>query len=480
LKMKSKKSWKQIISVGLAASVIASVGMLPVARGELVYEPEVSPAAPPAVRADDRDQMRTALQSSEKAKATVQSVQAAPAQQVQQVQMVQPVQPVQQVQAAPVQQLYSVTTPAQVIAAPVAAPQAVSATDAPQVDVQSLSKAELMRRERTRTELQNEDLLQERLEELRLRDEKRRTDQLLGQEPGAQQAGEANMSVAAPTAPTTQGVAAPITDHPGQYVAAPVPTQVQATNQGPEAAAYGNYTPGAQAQIAGGQSVTTMSASDLDKDDHVKFSMSPHAGVSIMNTNSAFDVTGKVAAGFTLGMGISDNVTFELGYTYAQYGIGLGDSSSYGSYGYAGNTDTYQLNQNVFEAGLKLDLLGPDSKFRPFVGGGGGYAKSYLNFPSSVTQYYQTAGYNNPDFDSSDFLGYVEAGFDAKISKQISVGMVAKYYKVLSDDENQNLNYGNFYSGSYGGGMNPTQAIAGTQLAQSSFYSLLADVSFAF
>ena len=45
-----------------------------------------------------------------------------------------------------------------------------------------------MRRERTREELKNEDILQERLEELRLRDEKRRTDQLLGttsQDPNA-------------------------------------------------------------------------------------------------------------------------------------------------------------------------------------------------------------------------------------------------------------------------------------------------------
>ena len=68
------------------------------------------------------------------------------------------------------------------------APPAPQMAQESQPEVQSLSKTELMRRERTREELKNEDILQERLEELRLRDEKRRTDQLLGttsQDPNA-------------------------------------------------------------------------------------------------------------------------------------------------------------------------------------------------------------------------------------------------------------------------------------------------------
>jgi hypothetical protein len=158
--MKSKKSTKQMISVGTLAVAFTTFSYLPTGRAELVYEPEISPAAPAAVRADDRSQMRTALQSSEKAQATVQAAQ--PVQQVQQVQAAQP-----QVQyVAPVQPVavYSVTTPAQVAEAQVPAVQSgVSTSEAPQTEVQSLSKTELMRRERTRTELKNEDLLQERL-----------------------------------------------------------------------------------------------------------------------------------------------------------------------------------------------------------------------------------------------------------------------------------------------------------------------------
>ena len=184
-------------------------GIFAQARGELVYEPEVSPQAPAQVRADDREQMRTVLSASEKAQATVQASQPVQQVAVQQVApapvyaaptpAAQPVyqqpiyqQPVyqQQVAVAPVQQVAPApvyAAPAPVAAAPAvqaqaSAPQGVSADSAPATEVQSLSKTELMRRERTRTELKNEDLLQERLEELRLRDEKKRTDQLLGQD----------------------------------------------------------------------------------------------------------------------------------------------------------------------------------------------------------------------------------------------------------------------------------------------------------
>jgi outer membrane protein W len=341
-----------------------------------------------------------------------------------------------------------------------------------------------MRRERTRTELKNEDLLQERLEELRLRDEKRRTDQLLGAEgaaaaAGQQQGGTANMNVA-PDALSVQGVVAPVTDHPGEVLNAPVPTQAQ----GPNVAAYtaSPYTPSAQAQIVGAQSVTAQQALPSSNDDHVKLSITPRAGVSIMNVDNAFTVSGKGAAGIGLGMGVTDNLSVEVGYTYAEYGIGLANSA-YIQQMFTGTSDTYDLKQNVFDIGMKLDLVSSDSRFRPFIGGGAAYSKGYLNYPTSVTQLYQQYSPNfSPDFESSDFLGYLSAGFDAQVSKTIAVGLNLRYYKVFSDSENENLNYGSFYgSGYYGGGqVDQGKLLTGTQLAQSSFYSILGTVTFSF
>jgi outer membrane protein W len=509
LKMKSKKSITQFISVGALAAVVTSFGYLPSARSEMVYEPEVSQTAPTAVRADDRDQMRTALQSSEKVQTTVQ---AQPAQQVQ-VQQVQPVQvqqPVQQVQVQPVQAqamqaqapqiqyvapvaqpvvVSSVASPSQIAEAPIPAVQGgVSTSEAPQTEVQSLSKTELMRRERTRTELKNEDLLQERLEELRLRDEKRRTDQLLGAENN--QLGGTAAPVMAPVAETTQGVVSPVTDHPGEVLNAPVPTAAQAQAQAPApaqgqaVAAYvaSPYTPAAQAQMAGNQSVTSAQAVPGSSDDHTKLYITPRFGVSVMNVDNAFNVSGKYSAGVGLGMGITDNLSFEVGYTYSSYGIGLGGANSVYASAFTGSSDTYVLNQNVFDAGLKLALLGPDSRFRPFVGVGAAYAKGYLNYPQASAQQYQLLNPNfSPDFESSDFLGYLSVGFDAQVSKTVSVGMNARYYKVLSDSENESLYAGSFYGGGYGGGaIDPAKLQEGTALAESSFYSLLGTVTFQF
>jgi outer membrane protein W len=293
--------------------------------------------------------------------------------------------------------------------------------------------------------------------------------------------GTANPAMAPAVEAPTQGVVSPVTDHPGEVLNAPVPTAAQAQAPGPNVASYtvSPYTPAAQAQIVGAQSVTSAQALPASNDDRVRLSITPHAGVSIMNADSAFTVSGKGAAGIGLGMGVTDNLSVEIGYTYAEYGIGLGglNASYYNPY-FNGNSDTYTLKQNVFDAWLKLSLLGADSKFRPYIGGGAAYSKGYLNYPTAVAQLYQGINNFSPDFESSDFLGYLSVGFDAQVSKTVSIGMNARYYKVMSDSENENLYYGSFY----GGGFNsdPTKLQAGTQLAQSSFYSLLGTVTFAF
>jgi outer membrane protein W len=201
-----------------------------------------------------------------------------------------------------------------------------------------------------------------------------------------------------------------------------------------------------------------------------------------MNVDNAFTVSGKGAAGIGLGMGVTDNLSVEVGYTYAEYGIGLANSA-YIQQMFTGTSDTYDLKQNVFDIGMKLDLVSSDSRFRPFIGGGAAYSKGYLNYPTSVTQLYQQYSPNfSPDFESSDFLGYLSAGFDAQVSKTIAVGLNLRYYKVFSDSENENLNYGSFYgSGYYGGGqVDQGKLLTGTQLAQSSFYSILGTVTFSF
>src|SRR5207248_2605090 len=78
-------------------------------------------------------------------------------------------------------------------------------------EVQNLSRTELMRRERVREEVKNEDILQERLEELRLRDEKRRTEAVMGSQSQSQ-----SQSQASGIAASEVVVTPPATERPGQ------------------------------------------------------------------------------------------------------------------------------------------------------------------------------------------------------------------------------------------------------------------------
>jgi outer membrane protein W len=462
MKPNKPNQWQTRFSVALGASVIATMTMLPTARAELVYEPEVSPNAPAQVRQDDREQTRQALDSSQRAQNTVQATQ------VRQ----QPVyqQPVYYQQPAP-----------QPVAVPVAVqfqPQVqVAPTQdvaSPQIEVQSLSKTELMRRERTREELKNEDILQERLEELRLRDEKKRTQQLLGDgsaAPGNEPGGV--VPVEGLAIPPGQVVVAPQTDRPGQPApeVAPVPTQAQAQQY-----SSGPYTQAAQDKMNTTQAAQ-VSIANPEENRPSQFYVSPHAGISSMSTNSGFQVNGHYAVGVSAGVAVSDNIALEVGYTYAEYGVDMGNSIQ-AIFAPGTQFDTYILKQNVIDATLKLYLLGPDSKIRPFVGGGGGYSIGYLNYPSNVPTFGLQS--SNQNYQTNSFLGEISTGLDVKVSKAVSIGAAFKYYTVLSSSQNNNLQFGAYGYGPAGLGPNLAQAQTGAALGQTGFYSITAGVNFSF
>lgn len=435
LKIKNK------MTIALGAGVLATVGLLPTARAELVYEPEISPNAPAQVRADDRADTRQALQASERMQATVQA---------------------QPMQTAIVPVAVQVQPQVQV------APPAPQMAQESQPEVQSLSKTELMRRERTREELKNEDILQERLEELRLRDEKRRTDQLLGttsQDPNAPVAPIAGL--ANQQAPQSEVVVSPVTARPGEAApqVAPVPTTAQAQQFSGAPAAY---TPAAQQQMMGASTATAVAApSDDDKPN--QFYIGAHGGISSMSLGSnmiGLNATGLYSLGVAGGIMISDYMALEVGYTYNEYGISMGQA-----YTVPGLTQySYNLNQNVIDANLKIYVLNKDSKIRPFIIGGGGYSISSLTYPNQLTSIYggQLA---NQSYNSNAFLGEIGVGLDLRVTKSISIGASYKFNGVLSSNNGSN----NIY---YYNGANAQQALTGASLQQSSFSTIQAGVSF--
>jgi outer membrane protein W len=496
-----KRKVKAVLLPGLAvvAASAASLAHLPQAQAELVYEDQPT-AAQTAKSADDRAALRGALSASEKAKATAAAEAAAPPQTA-------PIAIAAPAQALPV----AAPAPVAVQAAPLAAPAVTDAAAAPAPEVQNLSKSELLRRERVREELRNEDTLQERLEELRLRDEKKRTEQLIQGPVGATVDGAAPQAAAVPAqAPAANSsiqqevIVAPVTDHPGKAAATPqlqplTPTAaVLASPQGPDAPT----------------AVITTNAAPASEGDKTMFTIKPQAGIANLSSSDGYDLHPHFSVGGGLAVEASNYITFEANYTYSEYGVDIASVNPFANYYQsAGGSglQTLVLKQNVFDAGLKFHLLGQDSRVRPFIGGGGGYSKSYMNYNQNVLNLENQEGYQafGKDYESSSYMGYLSTGLDIKVTHNISVGLTFKYYAVLSSSEDSLNNtaflpggqpyggaYGNGYGygGGYGGygqpygavgqnGYNATdyeKQVVGGSLALSSFYTLMAGVNFTF
>ena len=354
-------------------------------------------------------------------------------------------------------------------------------------EVQAFTKAELMRRMRFRAEMKNDDFVQQRLEELRLRDEQRRADQLINGGPARLDADSAPVATQAPLPPLAiETVQAPITERPGQPQAAPVAPPVQ--------------TPVAVVQVSSGASSPAVSGSSVlesegfaPREEKLVIRLTPRAGVSSMRSPDAnVLVRGRYSAGLSLGIEASESMTFELGYQFSEYGISLQPT-----YGFSWNspTGTYEsraLRQNLVDAGLKFYLLGSRSRLRPFVGGGGGWQRSFVNYDSRyralVQAYSPTVGVQ--DYEASSFVGQINTGMDVRISKSVSVGAQFRYNRVLGSNSSQQIPYNAMWGASgaysgygYGGAAaiaDPGNQIAGLQLQRASFYSVLAGVNFIF
>ncbi len=469
-----------------------------IAQAELVFQ-NPAQAAQSQQRLDDRENTRKVMGASEQMATAVEVGDTVSALDPQVTELPVPpvavksaaqgvaVVPVQQAQVNPPRVASAGVTLAQ---AQVQAPlqvQTPSADPLETPEVQAFTKAELMRRMRFRAEMKNDDFVQQRLEELRLRDEQRRADQLINGGPARLDADAASVAVQAPLPPlAVETVQTPITERPGQPQAAPVAQPVQ--------------TPVAVVQVSSGASSPAVSGSSVlesegfaPREEKLVIRLTPRAGVSSMRSPDAnVLVRGRYSAGLSLGVEASESMTFELGYQFSEYGISL--QPTYGS-SWSSPTGTYEsraLRQNLVDAGLKFYLLGTRSRLRPFVGGGGGWQRSFVNYDSRyralVQAYYPTVSVQ--DYEASSFIGQVSTGMDVRISKSISVGAQFRYNRVLGSNSSQQIPYNAMWGASgaypgfgYGGAAAMTDSgnqIAGLQLQRASFYSVLAGVNFVF
>ncbi len=456
---------KKIAHVGLSLSVVCAACWVVGSSqsfADLVYDEQVQPGSEASIegtRTEDRSSMRTALGSAEKARVAINN---------------RPT-------------IGVLNTQSVIVGEDRSAPATVSPTAPGGVN---LSKSELLRRERMRTELQNEDVLQERLEELRLRDEKRRTDEVLGRagEGDAEFASEAHKnsvktghqsnvtdvmvsSQAAPQ-PMAPTVSQPVVQVVPQVMAAPQVVDSMPT-LAPVMTSNGTYFIPAE-----------------KSKESTQVSVMPRGGLSSMTGSSGYNILSRYSVGLGLGVNVSENLAFELGYTYSEYGVALSSSNPFvlNYQYYLGNAEPLVMKQNLVDAGLRLYFLGTESKIRPFIGGGAAYGKSYINYDQKIMQGLSNSGYSYManDYEVSSFLGFLSAGFDLKLAKSISVGAMFRYYGVLTTRENSSLNnaafspYSYYGSGYYNYSADSDKQILGGSLARNPFYSILAGVSFTF
>ena len=420
MKFRDPKNWGALIGAG----VLATLAILPEAHAELIYDEQIQqqPSAPtaPAARVEDRETLRQVIHSSQKAEAAVQQPQV----------VSQPIQ---------VMQVPAVSTP------PVTA------------EVQNLSKSELMRRERMREEMKNEDVLQERLEALRLKDEQKRSDQILA------------LPVSNAVAPVTASV--------------PMKEEIVSPGLAPTPMVVASATPGKSDQISTVQAASVTSAdatSTAPAEQKTSVIIAPRGGLTEINASSQFNVQPRFTAGLGLGVAASDHLVMEVGYTYSEFGASNNSVSAANYYQPGLPNNAFQslvVKQNVFDLGMKVYILGSDSKIRPFIGGGGSYSKTFVNYDPTIVNFYNSAGNTlmTQDVQLSSYLGYLSTGIDVQITKSISIGAMFKYYQVLSStyqSQSPTSMYGSAYTPDI------DKQMLGNSLQNSSFHSITAGASF--
>jgi hypothetical protein len=237
------------------------------------------------------------------------------------------------------------------------------------------------------------------------------------------------------------------------------------------------------------------------EENRLAMTVMPRGGLANMTSATGFNISGRYSTGIGFGVGVSENVSFDLGYQFSEYGVAMASSNPFvqyamslnQGYGYNPTFETIAMKQNVVDAGLKLHFLGSDAKLRPFIGGGGAYSKSFVNYDVRILDTLNRMGFRYPsaDYEMSSFLGYLSAGLDVRLSKSISIGAVGKYYAVLTARENQPLNNAAFYYNQgltyqpgalvgYPGYYNTydEKQVLGGSLLRAGFYSVLLGVSF--
>jgi hypothetical protein len=222
-----------------------------------------------------------------------------------------------------------------------------------------------------------------------------------------------------------------------------------------------------------------------EEEEKMRVGITPRGGITgILSSN--FEVNSRYSVGLGINVEVMDHFGIEAGYTRAQYNIAAG--AAYGSIytGYA--QQQLNMSQNVFDIGPRFNILGRKSRVQPFVGVGVGYYRNNIGLDQTTLSYvrmYNPAMAN--DFTVSGALGYVGGGAEFKITDNIGLMGLFRYYNVFSARQSNPLSSAAFVqngASGFGGatavpGGDPRFA-ASRNFGKANFYTLQAGLTISF
>lgn len=160
--------------------------------------------------------------------------------------------------------------------------------------------------------------------------------------------------------------------------------------------------------------------------------VSPFGGTSSVIGNDTADNSPQSAFGANVGLLVSSNMLLELGYTRAVQNFSNPRINTTQGVFVSGNNNVFSLKQNVFDAGVKLFILGRESRLRPFLGGGAGYSRGILNYTPAYQQALGNQAIYSSDFAINQFEGFGELGAEFAFTRNVVATASFRLHGVLS------------------------------------------------
>lgn len=321
-------------------------------------------------------------------------------------------------------------------------------------DQKEISTSEMLRRQRMREELKNEDRLSQKLEELRLQDEMKRVDQMTA---GTEKNSKAKAPEEEKIKEEKIGSVA-LVEQSSEKISKP-------------------------ADISPSQSVAAVEEKKKIEEDKIenRISVTPRGGFSSIR-DSKFEITSKYAAGLTIGVDLSDYFAIEAGYTYSAYSVSAGNAYYYDPYFMTLRQQSLNMNQHLIDLGLRVNVLGDRYRIKPFVTGGFGYYRTSINLDDTTLGYVRQYNPNLAnDYVISGFDGSIGGGVEFKITKNISLTGLFKYYGILTSTQSNPISSAAFVNpGSSTSNSGDSRLQASESLSKDAFYSLQGGVTISF